>query len=168
MSYTFTPYDVLQVLRGGEWLDYSTIRTTEESEIAVRHVMNDGRDYGQDAAFRITNGRDTIKLEKPPTAAQEAAARSKTTMDHRDLANHHRRIIRARKTDAPSDGHEIAERADIVRCLADSQGDGEENGLPQITAELAHLLKFVQNYCPVNVQDEIRALLKRYDAIEEV
>lgn len=74
MAYTFTPYDVLQVLRGGEWLDYSTIRTAEESEIAIRHVMNDGRDYGQDAAFRITNGRDTIKLEKPPTAAQEAAA----------------------------------------------------------------------------------------------
>lgn len=111
MAYTFSPYDVLQVLRKGDWLDFSTIRTQEEAEIAIRYVMNDGRDFGQNASFRIACpgcARDTIKLEKPPTAAQEAA-------------------------------HDI-------------------------TAELAGKLKFVQNYCPVNVQDEIHALLTRYDA----
>lgn len=29
---------------------------------------------------------------------------------------------------------------------------------------MAHLLNFVQNYCPVSVQDEIRVLLRRYNA----
>jgi hypothetical protein len=73
--YTFAPYDVLQVLRGGEWLDFATIRTAADAESAIRYVTNDGRDFGQNAPFRITDGRDTIKLEKPPTAAEEAATR---------------------------------------------------------------------------------------------
>ena len=34
---------------------------------------------------------------------------------------------------------------------------------PATVAEFRHLLTFVQNYCPVRVQDEIRALLARPD-----
>lgn len=44
MTYSFQPYDVLQVLRNGTWLDYSTLRTANEGAIAqkaVRHGVLD-------------------------------------------------------------------------------------------------------------------------------
>jgi len=33
-TYTFAPYDVLQVERGGQWLDFTTLRTEAEARTA--------------------------------------------------------------------------------------------------------------------------------------
>lgn len=59
----------------------------------------------------------------------------------------------------PCHGIEIATARAVLGKVKRSAQPAEN-----IADELAHLLKFVQNYCPVHVQDEIRGLLKRYDA----
>jgi hypothetical protein len=49
------PYDVIQVLRDGEWLDFSTLRTSEEFAQAERMVRT-GQWDGQALEFRVVRG----------------------------------------------------------------------------------------------------------------
>jgi len=61
VTYTFTPYDVLQVWREGQWLDVVTLRDLEDAEMAVRHV--DG--HGDPGTYRIqTPGVDVTRYAK--------------------------------------------------------------------------------------------------------
>lgn len=71
-EYTFTPYDVLQVLSlqqgnpsGGEWLDYATLRTEDDARHAVRYVNG----LAAQGSFRIVDmAHRVVKLSGLETA----------------------------------------------------------------------------------------------------
>lgn len=65
MTYTFEPYDVLQVQRKAGWADFSTLRTREEGEQAVE-LVDRGRWDGVPTRFRIVQ-RFPLTIKYPPT-----------------------------------------------------------------------------------------------------
>jgi hypothetical protein len=56
MTYTFTPYDVLQVEQDGAWLDYCTLRDAQDGRDAV-HMVTHGQ-AGGTIHFRIVGTVD--------------------------------------------------------------------------------------------------------------
>lgn len=66
--YEFAMYDVLQVLNGDNWLDFSTLRTEHEGHKAVSIVMA-GEFDGRPGTFRIVDARhNVVKYPLPPNA----------------------------------------------------------------------------------------------------
>jgi hypothetical protein len=65
-EYRFEPYDVLQISRAngmaGTWLDFSTIRTADDAQLAVDIVETNGRSSGFSGRFRIMR-RDHVIFE---------------------------------------------------------------------------------------------------------
>lgn len=60
-NYTFAPYDVLQVERDGQWLDFTTLRTEREARTArlmVEHGFWDGDNLT--ANFRIVRNTPRV------------------------------------------------------------------------------------------------------------
>lgn len=49
-SYVFSKHDVLQIKRSGEWLDFSTLRTEEDAQLAKRIVDRETRPGGTDSS----------------------------------------------------------------------------------------------------------------------
>lgn len=54
MTYQFAPYDVLQVQRDGQWLDFSTIRTTGDA-VRAEEILRAGWWNGEGRDFRIVD-----------------------------------------------------------------------------------------------------------------
>jgi hypothetical protein len=62
-GYAFEAYDVLQIERAGEWLDFSTLRTASEGARAVQ-LVREGRWDGQPASFRIRRGFNRVVFSR--------------------------------------------------------------------------------------------------------
>lgn len=62
--YVFAPYDVLQVLRKGAWLDFSTLRTNEDAGRALA-LVETGMWEGERLAFRIRRNDEVVMTEVP-------------------------------------------------------------------------------------------------------
>jgi hypothetical protein len=60
-------YDVIQVSRDGgkTWLDFSTLRTEEEFELARRYVEGRGPLAGLGDVFRVRRSGNVIVLPEP-------------------------------------------------------------------------------------------------------
>lgn len=61
-TYTWMPYDVLQILRGGAWLDFSTLRTEGEARRALELVAS-GTWEGEQFEFHICRPNGNIVAE---------------------------------------------------------------------------------------------------------
>jgi hypothetical protein len=60
MTYTFQPYDVLQIRRDGRWLDFTALRYAMEAGLAIQLVKT-GRWEGQTYEFRIVRNSPRIE-----------------------------------------------------------------------------------------------------------
>lgn len=65
MDHGIEVYDVCQILRNGEWLDYSTIKDEEDYRYAIR--LCDGESFGGHpvAKYRIASSAWTVNAKYP-------------------------------------------------------------------------------------------------------
>lgn len=89
-NYTFVAYDVLQIQRDGKWLDFSTLRTQTEADMATRMVDTGKWDGESGMSFRIV--RFAIGKGKVPVYERQQDNASQLQCSYRTLVQEGRKL----------------------------------------------------------------------------